>query len=96
MIVLIDHNNSIVCITCNTGRKIKLTISSSFYAKLELVRSIREKHLDSIVAAIGNDDLIIFVDANAPRAWNVAIFMTIEAECETLKKDFLFYFDHNF
>lgn len=40
VIVLIDHNNSIVCITCNAGRKIKLTVSSSLHAELELVRSI--------------------------------------------------------
>lgn len=66
MVVFVHHNDSVVCITCHSGRQVELTIASSFDAKLELESTVREKYLNSVVATVSDDDFIVLVDANAP------------------------------
>lgn len=82
MVVFVYHDDSVVCITCNSGRQVKLTVASSFDAKLELESAVREKHLNSVVATISDDDFIVLVDTNTPGPGNIAVFVTVKAECE--------------
>lgn len=81
MVVFIHNNNSVIMVGGNPSRKIKLAVSSTLDSKFELECSIGKKNLNSVVATIGYNDFIAFVNTNAPGPRNISIFMSIKAKC---------------
>lgn len=72
MIVFVNHNDPIVLVGSDSGWKVKLPVAGSFHAKLELECTVGEKDLNPIIATVGDDDFVVFVDANACEAQNTS------------------------